>query len=179
LGLDPCKPVACHHTPIAPGRRFPGSGCQTRRVPREYLPPDRETLHWVAHSVHRRGRVISVTPLLGGLTAHMDRITVKSPSGLQDLVLRRWSGEDWAEVLVTREASALEAVRGCDIPAPELLGADEDGAESGVRCTLTSALEGEPDLSPADMGSWLGWLAATRAAIHAVPERPLTRWDGR
>jgi aminoglycoside phosphotransferase (APT) family kinase protein len=147
-------------------------------VPREYLPPDRETLRWAAHSLHPRARVSSVTPLLGGLTAHMDRITVESPTGLQDLVLRRWPGDDWADGLVTREASALAAVRGCDIPAPELLGADEDGAESGVRCTLTSALEGEPDLSPTDLPSWLGTLAATQAAIHAVPERSLTRWDG-
>ncbi len=92
--------------------------------------------------------------------------------------MRRWPGEDWADGLVAREASALAAVRGSGVPAPELIGADEDGAEAGVRCTLTSALDGEPDLSPVDMRSWVGQLAATQAAIHAVPDDPQTRWDG-
>jgi aminoglycoside phosphotransferase (APT) family kinase protein len=108
----------------------------------------------------------------------MDRITVDSPTGLKDVVLRRWPGEDWTEGLVTREASALAAVRGHGVPAPQLLATDEDGAETGVRCTLTSALTGQPDLAPADMQSWLSQLATTQAAIHAVPDHPKTRWDG-
>ena len=120
----------------------------------------------------------AVAPLPGGITADMDRITVDSPTGLKDVVLRRWPGEDWAEGLVTREASALAAVRGRGVPAPQLVAMDEDGAETGVRCTLTSALTGQPDLSPADMQSWLGQLATTQAAIHAVPDHPQTRWDG-
>ncbi len=120
----------------------------------------------------------AVAPLPGGITADMDRITVDSPTGLKDVVLRRWPAEDWAEGLVSREASALAAVQGRGVPAPQLVAMDEDGAETGVRCTLTSALTGQPDLSPADMQSWLGQLATTQAAIHAVPDRPQTRWDG-
>jgi aminoglycoside phosphotransferase (APT) family kinase protein len=147
-------------------------------VSREYAPPTQEILQWVAHHVHPRARVTAVTPLLGGITADMDRVTVDSPVGLKDVVLRRWPGEDWAEGLVTREASALAAVRGRGVPAPQLLATDEDGAETGVRCTLTSALTGQPDLSPADMRSWLGQLATAQAAIHAVPDHPKTRWDG-
>ena len=114
----------------------------------------------------------------GGITAAMDRITVDSPTGLGDVVLRRWPREEWADGLVAREASGLAAVRGHGVPAPELISMDEDGAETGVRCTLTSALAGEPVLAPADMESWLGQLATTQAAIHAVPDHPRTRWDG-
>lgn len=55
---------------------------------------------------------------------------------------------------------------------------DEDGAETGVRCTLTSALSGQPDLAPADRQSWLDQLVTTQAAIHAVPDNPPTQWDG-
>lgn len=128
--------------------------------------------------VHSRARVRSVTPLVGGLTAYMDRITIESSTGPLEVVLRRWPGEAWADGLVVREASALAAVHGWGIRAPELLGADADGAESGVRCTLTTALEGEPDLCPADMRSWLRQLATTQAAIHAVPAGPLTWCDG-
>ncbi|WP_165521782.1 phosphotransferase family protein [Micromonospora zingiberis] len=132
----------------------------------------------MARQVHRRARVTAVAPLPGGITADMDRVTVDSPTGRTDVVLRRWPTEERAEGLVAREASALAAVRGRGVPAPELLAMDEDGAETGVRCTLTSALTGQPDLSPADMRSWLSQLATTQAAIHAVPEHPPTRWDG-
>jgi len=122
--------------------------------------------------------VTVTTRLPGGITADMDRITVDSPSGLTDVVLRRWLGEDWTKGLVTREASALAAIRGHGVPAPRLLAMDEDGAETGVRCTLTSALPGQPDLAPADMRSWLGQLAGTHAAIHAVPPEAEMRRDG-
>ena len=147
-------------------------------MPREYEPPTPEILQWVTDHVHPRGRVTAIAPLPGGLSADMDRVSVDSPSGLIDLVLRRWRGEDWTEGLVTREASALAAIRGSGVPAPHLLAMDEDGAETGVRCTLTSALTGQPNLSPADMQSWLTQLATTQAAIHAVPDHLQTRWDG-
>jgi aminoglycoside phosphotransferase (APT) family kinase protein len=127
--------------------------------------------------VHPRARVSSVSPLVGGITAHMDRVTVESPAGPRHLVLRRWPDEE-GDGLVAREASALETVRGHGVPAPELVGADEYGAAAGVRCTLTTALTGEPDLAPEDMRSWLAQLAATQAAIHAVPGRHLQPWDG-
>ncbi|MDQ6873860.1 MAG: aminoglycoside phosphotransferase family protein [Actinomycetota bacterium] len=145
---------------------------------REYEPPTPEILQWVARHVHPRARVTAVAPLPGGITADMDRVTVDSPTGLGDVVLRRWPDEEWAEGLVAREASALAAIRDRGVPAPQLLAMDEDGAETGVRCTLTSALPGQPDLSPADLQSWLGQLAATQAAIHAVPDHPQIRWEG-
>lgn len=146
--------------------------------PSKYAPPTPVVLQWVAHHVHPRAQVTAVAPLLGGITADMDRVTVDTPTGLTDVVLRRWPGDDGATDLVKREASALVAVRGWGVPAPQLLAMDEDGAETGVRCTLTSALAGQPDLSPRDMRSWLGQLATAQVAIHAVPVHPPTRWDG-
>jgi aminoglycoside phosphotransferase (APT) family kinase protein len=151
---------------------------KTDHVVHEYEPPTPEILRWVARQLHPRARVTAVARLLGGITADIDRVTVTSPRGLTDLVLRRWPAEDWAQGLVSREASALAAVHGCGVPAPRLLAMDEDGGEAGVRCTLTSALDGQPDLSPADLQSWLGQLASTQAAIHAVPGHLQTRWDG-
>jgi aminoglycoside phosphotransferase (APT) family kinase protein len=155
----------------------PSGNCHTHRVRREYEPPTREILEWVGHRVDARARVTAVAPLRGGITADMDRITVDSPTGLKDVVLRRWPGENLTEGLVTREASGLAAIRGHGVPAPQLLAMDEDGAETGVRCTLTSALTGQPDLTPADMQSWLGQLATTQAAIHAVPDHQQARLD--
>ena len=166
------------HRAFASSPVRPGAGCQTDRMLREYTPPTREILDWVARQVHPSARVISAARLQGGITADMDRVTVEFRTGLRDLVLRRWPVEDWVDGLVMREASALAAVHGRGVPAPQLLALDEDGAETGERCTLTSALTGEPDLCPADMRSWLGQLATTQAAIHDVPGHLQTRCDG-
>jgi aminoglycoside phosphotransferase (APT) family kinase protein len=105
----------------------------------------------------------------------MDRITVDSPTGATDVVLRRWPEEEWDEDLVSREVSALAAVRGHEVPAPQVIAIDPQGAETGVRCTLTSALVGQPDLAPVDKQLWLAQLARTQAAIHTVPHRPSRR----
>lgn len=137
----------------------------------EYPRLSAEARRWVARQVHPRARVTATSSLPGGLTAAMDRITVDRPGGPVDVVLRRWpDAEEAADHLVTREAAALAAVEGHGVPAPRLLALDATGAEAGVRCTLTSALPGQPDLTPADRPSWLGQLAATQAAIHAVPD---------
>ena len=141
-------------------------------------PPTPEILQWVAQRVHPRARVTRFASLPGGITADVDRITLDAPTGVVEVVLRRWPNEDWAAGLVNREASALEAVRG-RVPAPELVAMDHDGATTGVRVSLTSALPGDPDLAPADMTSWLGRApATTQAAIHAIPHHLLTEWDG-
>lgn len=108
----------------------------------------------------------------------MDRITVES-NQQHDVVLRRWPEEDWTQELVAREAQALVAVQGAGVPAPILLGQDEDGSLAGVRCTLTSALPGQPDLHPAYLQSWLGQLSRTQAAIHTVPGPLQAEWSGR
>jgi aminoglycoside phosphotransferase (APT) family kinase protein len=145
-------------------------------VLREYDPPTPEVLRWVSRQVHPRARVRGVLRLRGGLTAAMDRVSVAAPAGSTDVVLRRWSSGDWAEDLVTREADALAALGGCGVPTPELVAMDADGAEAGVRCTLTSFLPGEPDLTPSDLESWVDQLAGTQAAIHGVPVHPRTPW---
>ena len=147
-------------------------------MPSELTPATSELLLWVARQVHPRARVTAVAPLHGGITAEMDRVSIDTPSGVTEVVLRRWPDEDWAEGLVAREAAALGAVDGRGVPAPRLVALDEDGAATGVRCTVTSALPGQPDLCPADLTSWLGQLAATQAAIHDLPDRPPTRWFG-
>jgi hypothetical protein len=90
----------------------------------------------------------------------MDRITVESPTELQHLVLRRWPGDERAEGLVTR-------VHGGDVPAPELLAADEEGAESGVHARSPPRWKGSRTW---DVGGMLRRTAATRR--DGLPEAP-------
>lgn len=142
-------------------------------MPHTYPTPPPQTLRWVERQVHPRARVVGVRPLRGGITAAMDRLTVRSPTATVDVVLRRWPEGDWADGLVPREAAALETVRAHDsVPAPLLLASDATGAEAGARCTLTTALAGEPDLTPTDRPSWVRQLATTQAAIHQVGAHP-------
>lgn len=147
-----------------------------------YEPPSRETLTWVAQRVHPRATVSAVSavvPLTGGITAHMDRITVGSSTGCADVVLRRWPNGPETDGLVSREVAALETIEGHAVPAPHLLAADEQGTDAGVRCTLTTALVGTPDLAPTDLRSWLEQLATAQAAVHAVPPGPMAAWEAR
>lgn len=142
----------------------------------EYEPPNRGVLRWVASQFPQPVTVLSVTPLPGGITADMDRIAIRSTKRLE-VVLRRWPDEDWADGLVQREAEALGTVRG--VPAPELIAMDEDGTLTGVRCTLTTALPGQPDLCPTDPRCWLDQLATAQATIHATPGRLGAHQDDR
>lgn len=140
----------------------------TGQVAPDETPPPPEVVAWAARQVHVAGRVVAMERLRGGISAAMDRITVTSPSGRSEVVLRRWPDEPWTDGLVAREAAALRAVGGHGVPTPLLL-AQDDGTETGVRCTLTTALPGHLDLAPADPSAWLVQLAAAQAAVHAVP----------
>ena len=122
--------------------------------------------------------MVAVAPLPGGITADMDRITVDSPAGLDDVVLRRWPDEEWTEGLVAREAAALEAIRGHGCPHLSSWRWTWTAPRPGCGARSRPPSPGEPDLAPADLPSWLGQLATAQAAIHAVPEHPPTRWDG-
>jgi aminoglycoside phosphotransferase (APT) family kinase protein len=145
----------------------------------EYVPPTADALAWVGRSLGPRRRVVDVTRLHGGITAAMDLITVTGPHDTRRVVLRRWYIEGAAtQGLVEREAVALEAVRGSGVPAPELIAADVDGSTSGTPCTLTSALDGTPDLAPVDISTWVRQLAETQARIHDVPVMVPALWHG-
>jgi hypothetical protein len=145
----------------------------------EYTPPTRDILGWVERSVGPGRRVVGVDRLRGGLTAAMDLVTVAGADGPERVALRRWYIEDAAkEALVERESAGLQAVRGSSVPAPELVAADPSGSVAGVRCTLTTALTGAPDLAPVDMAPWVQQLAETQALIHAIPATVPAHWDG-
>ena len=150
-------------------------------VPWEYVPPSSQALRWVEHRVGPASRVVSVSRLHGGITAAIDAVEVDdgSADSPRRLVLRRWYiDEARRERLVARETAALLAVEASTVPAPRVVGYDADGSEAGVPCTLTTELTGAPDLAPSNLADWLLQLAATQAAIHAVPGTLPDSWDG-
>ncbi len=134
-------------------------------------PPAEQTLAWVQNEYGPDSAVIDVEPLVGGITADLDRLVVRAGNGaIHRAVLRRWTDIDaWTDGLVHREGRALDALAGTGIPAPRLLAADPTGQDAGVRCLLMTELSGAVDLVPADLDSWLTQLARTQAAIHGLP----------
>ncbi|WP_010532724.1 phosphotransferase family protein [Brachybacterium squillarum] len=125
------------------------------------------------------GEVRVLGELRGGITARMLRL--RRPGG-EDLVLRRWSGEDPGErEAVSREVAGLDALAATDLPVPRLLAADVTGAEAGVPVTVTTLLPGAVTLMPADRGGWVRELAGMLARIHAVPVpaalEPCEEWE--
>nr|WP_169736708.1 phosphotransferase [Pseudonocardia spinosispora] len=118
--------------------------------------------------------------LIGGITACVDRITVRAGTGpLRHVVLRRWTDpEMWTDGLIEREAAALHAVRDQGIAAPRLLGSDATGQQAGVRALLMTELPGRVLLAPPDLDHWLARLARSHADIHAMECTLSARSDG-
>lgn len=135
-----------------------------RREPFE--PPPAAALAWVAESA--RGRVLEVERLPGGIASSVHGIAVARPNGeRRELVLRRFTRRDWVEPgLAAREATALLAVAGIQIPTPELVAVDETGASTGVPAVLMTRLAGRPLLAPSDLDAWLRSLAALLPLLH-------------
>ena len=118
------------------------------------------------------GEVELVRPLTGGITGQM--LHLRRTDGGEDVVVRRWSGDDPEQPeLVRREAAGLRALAGTDLPLPALLAADPDGTGSGRPSTVTTFLPGAVDLAPTDLRGWVRGLAAMLVRIHGTPAPPL------
>jgi aminoglycoside phosphotransferase (APT) family kinase protein len=88
------------------------------------------------------------------------------------LVLRRFVREDWlAEEpdAPAREAAALDLLRRCALPTPELVDVDPDGSVAGDPAVLMTRLPGALTWRPDDLEAFLVRLAALLPAIHATP----------
>src|SRR5205807_889327 len=65
-------------------------------------------------------------------------------------------------------AAAIAAVEAMDVPAPRLLGASPDGAETdGAPSLLMSRAAGRVWLTPHDLDSWIRELATLLPTLHA------------
>jgi aminoglycoside phosphotransferase (APT) family kinase protein len=117
--------------------------------------------------------------LLGGITSSVHRLSVRLPGGRStQVVLKRYADPDWGEVraMVRDEADALAAVETTAVPAPRLLGAEPDGAETdGAPSLLMTRAPGRVWLTPSDLDAWIRQLAALLPLIHARAAGAWTR----
>lgn len=108
--------------------------------------------------------VARVERLEGGQHAETWRVETENPAA--SVVVREFPVGDPAPV---REQRVLRALDGLGGLAPVLLGGDPGGRWSKHPTSLTSWLEGRPDITPADPSRWARELGRGLAAVHAVP----------
>ena len=110
----------------------------------------------------------------GGITSSVHRLSLRLPGGAStQVVLKRLTDPDWDDVqaIVRNEAAALATVAGSVVPAPRLLGASPDGADTeGVPALLMTRAPGRVWLTPHDLDAWIRQLATLLPAVHATAE---------
>jgi aminoglycoside phosphotransferase (APT) family kinase protein len=128
--------------------------------------PSPEALSWAVSSLGDGGRLVSVRPLVGGISSAVHGLVIEHRrSGRSRVVMRRWL-EPETESLVRREAAALTGLAATGIPAPALVAADPSGDNAGCPALLMEWLPGQVDLAPRAPQRWLGALAHVGAQIH-------------
>jgi aminoglycoside phosphotransferase (APT) family kinase protein len=133
--------------------------------------PTPAQLDWVERAVGGGARVTGGRRMLGGITSSVHRLSLRLPGGAStQVVLKRYTDPDWGDVrsMVRKEAAALTAVAATSVPAPRLLGASPDGADTeGVPSVLMTRAPGHVWLAPADLGAWIRQLATLLPSVHA------------
>lgn len=132
--------------------------------------PTARQLAWVERAIGTGARVQRGRRMLGGITSTVHRLSVSFPDGAtRQVVLKRYTDPGWGAVpvIARNEVAALQGAEGTAVPAPRLLGASTDGAETeGIPTILMTRAPGRIWLTPPDLDPWIRQLAATLPAIH-------------
>jgi aminoglycoside phosphotransferase (APT) family kinase protein len=107
--------------------------------------------------------VLGAARLAGGQHADTWRVDTENPA--TSVVVRQFPVGDRAPL---REQRVLRALDGLGGLAPVLLGGDLNGRWSKYPTSVTSWLDGRPDIAPADPRGWARELGCALAAVHAV-----------
>jgi aminoglycoside phosphotransferase (APT) family kinase protein len=139
--------------------------------------PSAEAIAWVERALGGGAHVVACRRLTGGLTAAVHRLTAKSSTGTQVVVLRQY--EQAAADDVLRESRVLDGAVAAGLPAPAAMAVSADGKDAGGHPSiLMTRLRGQVSLSPADPKRWLAQIAVAAARIHDAPVAapPFERW---
>src|ERR1035437_3022945 len=137
----------------------------TFRVSERRARPSPEALSWALSSLGDGGKLVSVRPLVGGISSAVHGPIIEDRRGGRSrVVMRRWL-EPETESLVKREAAALTGLAATGIPAPALVAADPSGDNAGRPALLMEWLPGQVDLAPRDPQRWLRAPAPVRGQL--------------
>ena len=141
--------------------------------------PTPAQLAWVERTVGSGARVTGGRRMLGGIASTVHRLSLRLRGGTAThVVLKRFTDPEWGDTqaMVRNESAALAAIEATAVPAPRLLGASPDGADTdGVPSLLMTRAPGRVWLTPHDLDAWIRQLAAVLPSLHASAAGALTR----
>jgi aminoglycoside phosphotransferase (APT) family kinase protein len=134
-------------------------------------PPPAATLAWLVDELNASA-VVEVSPMAGGLTAAMHRVTlVDRDDHERDVVLRRYvHPEILTESLdvASVEARALQLVERLPVPTPELLALDATGDRADAPALAMTLLDGRPVWETRWGSKWVSQAVDAMIALHDV-----------
>jgi aminoglycoside phosphotransferase (APT) family kinase protein len=148
-------------------------------------PPPAATLAWLADELDASA-VVEVSPMPGGSTAAMHRVTlIDRDDHERDVVLRRYvRPEILAESpdVASVEARALQLAERLPVPTPALLALDATGDRTDAPALAMTLLDGRPVWETRWGSKWVSQVVDAMIALHDVDAcqaelPPLTTYD--
>ncbi len=134
-------------------------------------PPPAATLAWLVDELDVSA-VVEVSPMLGGATAAMHRVTlIDRGDHERDVVLRRYvRPEILAESpdVASVEARALQLAERMPVPTPALLALDETGDRADAPALAMTLLDGRPVWETRWGSKWVSQAVDAMIALHDV-----------
>ncbi len=134
-------------------------------------PPPASTLAWLVRELDAAA-VVGVTPMAGGSTAAMHRVTLVDAADHQrDVVLRRYvRPEILAESpdVASVEALALQLAERLAVPTPSLLALDATGDGTDAPTLATTLLDGRPVWETRWASKWVSQAVDAMIMLHDI-----------
>ena len=134
-------------------------------------PPPAATLAWLVDELDAAA-VVEVSPMPGGSTAAMHRVTLIDPGDHQlEVVLRRYvRPEILAESpdVASVEARALQLAERLPVPTPALLALDATGDHTDAPTLAMTLLDGRPVWETRWASKWVSQAVDAMIALHDV-----------
>jgi len=138
-------------------------------------PPPAATLAWLVDELDASA-VVEVSPMLGGSTAAMHRVTLIDRAGQErDVALRRYVRP---EILIVSpdvaavEARALQLAGRLAVPTPILLAVDATGEHTDSPTLAMTLLAGRPVWETRWASRWVSQAVDAMIALHEVDPSP-------
>jgi aminoglycoside phosphotransferase (APT) family kinase protein len=134
-------------------------------------PPPAATLAWLVDELDASA-VVDVSPMPGGSTAAMHRVTLIDASDHQrDVVLRRYVRPEIlteSPDVASGEARALQLAERLAVPTPELLALDATGERADAPTLAMTRLDGRPVWETRWASKWVSQAVDAMIALHDV-----------
>lgn len=126
-------------------------------------------LRWVTDVLGSETVIRDCVPLKGGISSAVYGLGVTRNGGVQRLVLRLFTDEEWlrhAPDLAAHEAANLRKAETTGVPTPRLVAVDDSGSACGLPAVLMTRLPGAVVLRPPAVGPWLEGMAEALVRLH-------------